>query len=248
MIFFFLFTATVFLRPEETGSFPPLDTNERFVYGTKNENGKKMLFLYRVNNENINTVIPVGKWENVENPDIQFSGDYKMCFFAQDTFQDIDTGGRGLLNIFDLYLVNGHIGKILYVTKVISYFRISRDGKYLCYISDTANMAKVKIILYDIERLEITGEFEWRPNCPIEGGWYIRRDYVDNTFKIFGVWEGGSICTVAVLNPAAKEFKVLWDKTDSQGENALPHVSDEAWLDDVIKQRTYPNIKIFEEW
>jgi hypothetical protein len=71
---------------------------------------------------------------------------------------------------------------------------------------------------------------------------------MDNTFRIFGTWEGGSICAFAVLNPAAKEFKVLWDKTDSQGENALPHVSDEAWLDDVIKQRTYPNIKIFEEW
>jgi hypothetical protein len=155
-------------------------------------------------------------------------------------------GGRSLLKIFDLYLANGRTGKILYVTKVISCFRVSQDGKYLCYIKDTANMEEVKIILYDIEILETVGEFEWRPNCPIEGGWYIRRS-MDNTFEIFGTWEAGTICTVAVLNLAAKELKVLWDKTDSQGEDILPHVSDEDWLDDVIKQRTYPSIKIFEE-
>jgi hypothetical protein len=247
MMFSFLFTATFFLWPEETGSFPPLDTNENFIYGTKRENGKKMLFLYRMNNENMNTVIQIGQWENVEEPDIQFTDDYKMCFFAQDTFQDIDTGGRGFLNIFDLYLVNGYTGIISCVTKVISYFRISREGKYLCYINDTTNMAEVKIILYDIERLKIAGEFKWQLNRPIDGGWYIRRS-MDNTFRIFGTWEGGYICTVAVLNPATNKFKVLWDKTDSQGENALPHVSDEEWLDDVIKQRTCPNIKIFEEW
>jgi hypothetical protein len=247
MIFFFLFTATVFLQPEENGSFPPLDTNEKFVYGTKRENGKEMLFLYRENNENMNTVIPVGQWENVEEPYIQFSADYKMCFFAKYTFKDIDTGGRGSLRIFDLYLANGHTGKILYVTKVISHFRISRDGKYLCYIKDSTNMAEVKIILYDIELLKTSNEFEWRSNRPIDGGWYIRRS-MDNTFRILGTWEGGYICTVAVLNLAAKEFKVLWDKTDSQGEIFLPRVSDEDWLDDVIKQRTYPNIKKFEEW
>jgi hypothetical protein len=56
-------------------------------------------------------------------------------------------GGRGLLKIFVLYLANGRTGKILYVTKVISYFRVSQDGKYLCYIKDTANMEEVKIIL-----------------------------------------------------------------------------------------------------
>jgi transposase len=60
---------------------------------------------------------------------------------------------------------------------------------------------------------------------------------MDNTFEIFGTWEAGTICTVVVLNPAAKKLKILWDKTDSQREDILPHVSDEDWLDDAIKHK-----------
>jgi hypothetical protein len=78
ILFFILFAAPLVLWPDESGSFPPLGTNEKFAYGTKYEDGKKKLFLYRVNNANMNTAIPVGEWENVEEPDIQFSIDYKM--------------------------------------------------------------------------------------------------------------------------------------------------------------------------
>lgn len=247
-IFFLLVMVSLGAMADGVTSFEPLSSGERLAYSMHRENDTNVMTLYKLDPVAKRKTM-IGQWEHVEEGQgVQFANNHTLCFFPVYTFSIpvYMTPGSDVIHtynaVYDLYLADGSKGTIRCITKVVFLFRVSNEGKYLCYIKDGSNMAEATIVLFDLENGKLINEIRWKTNEPIEGGWHVNR-LPDNIFRIFGTWEGGTICAVAVLNPQTQELTVDWDKTNSQ-ETILPHVGDEDWHDDVIKQQKDPNVKL----
>jgi hypothetical protein len=235
----FLLAVTYTVFAQTNGMFMSLCYDEELAYIHKNEN--KTLILYAVNRNNREAKREIGRWNDVESGMlIQFSNNYKMCFFIIKK-----------AHFYALHQVNGYTGQVVYLMDMpTGIFRVSENGKYICYIKSFFNSEKtellkqVPIVLFDITEKTIN-ELKWGPDVPPDGGWYLIRS-ADNTFKIYALWEGGSIYAVSIINPETGILKTEWDESNTNSLT-LPHFQDMNWQDAVIKDITDPKINLLAE-
>lgn len=151
---------------DETIRFTPLNDNERFAYsleGVQNVRGFRMMnmTLYAVRNNDIEDISELFTWKDVLWFGIQFTDDYRMCFFAVWQRSEIPPHSPSFTHY--LYMVDGATGEIKKVmTNLMLPFRASKDGRFVCYINQwrlsdfekgliLSETEKANIFLYDIE-------------------------------------------------------------------------------------------------
>ena len=229
--------------------FIPLGYNERFAYSmqtVRNDEGRgwERMTLYTVRNNDIEDISDLFSWENVEPRGVQFTADHRMCFFLVR-----DVVRWGFIWTHNLYMANGLTGE---VRRLLSdtgpLLRVSKDGRFVSFLGRDRAGESVDIFLFDIASETIVGEFEWRTEWPVSGGWDIFR--FDNVFRIYGTWERGQIIAVAELDPETMELRTLWDKTVAERDGdwefivSQPTRADDDWNDDVVRQRRDPTIQL----
>jgi hypothetical protein len=220
--------------------FTPLKVDERFAYSTqwKPERLWQNMTMYAVRNNDIENAIELFAWEPVNWDSIQFTSDLKKAFFIES----YPTVGIDREN--NLYMANGLTGetRILLTNFGYSPYRASKDGKFVCYYRGS-NREPMTIMLFDVEKEAIVGNFEWNPILPLANkygyiAWTVRRS--DSHFGIYGSIDSGFIFAAARLDPEAMKFEVLWDLSDPDAiTSSLPSIDDAKgeWNDDVRSQR-----------
>jgi len=242
---------TIILPANEIIRFTPLADSERFTYSIQ---GRK-LALYAVRNNDLEDISELFTWENVGFHGVQFTSDFRKCFFTVRVLPP-HRSGTPLLNYHFkryLYTANGETGEIRRLPFYIAgVFRVSKDGRFVGFTHpwrqpDFGNNSMwythdhINIFLFDIKTETMT-HFEWQIDGIIEGSWHFLR--FDNVFRIYGVGEGGFIGAVAELDPATMELSTLWDITGMSADEGKLVPFDESWEDDVYVQIRNPTVRL----
>ena len=231
--------------------FAPLGDNDRFAYAiqtVRNDAGRGVhkMTVYAARNNDIEDITELFSWMDVRYGEvIQFTSDFRKGFFLA-----IQRGENPHIWTHNLYMANGLTGEIRrLLTDTGSLLRASKDGRFVGFLGRGQVGESVNIFLFDIASETIVGEFEWRTEWPVSGGWDIFR--FDNGFRIYGTWERGQIIAVAELDPDTMELRTLWDGTGSEIDVDWVHSilsnptrADDDWNDDVVRQRRDPTIQL----
>ena len=249
----FLLVQTAFhIMAEAVGRFTPLNDNERFAFSTRTisdaqRRAWQRITMFAVRNNNITNVSELFIWEPVRFETIQFTSDLKKVFFVES---NTDRWGAGATLTNNLYMANGLTGEIRRLLTDISfssYFRVSKDGRFILFRSRHFYIREfVNLYLFDVEIEAIVGKFEWRPDNPVDWvtieSWELFR--FDNAFRIYGTDSGRSIWAAAELDLTTMELQTIWNKIGILGWQDLPLVFDAGWREDVPIQLHDPSVRL----